>query len=331
MADMLRALTSTLQGLSVHSAPPALKLVKFKGTPQSPGDLSLSEWLEDFDNYASRYGLQGKKKAQSLLEHLAGPAKEEILCRDSTIREDGDKIKDVLKSLFGTSSTVPQLSALLHSRTQEEGESLADFSRALMRLHSRMEVAAENPEDKDALGRLRDQSLKDRFVRGARERWVQRELRRIEMAFKGKPFLEMREEVLAFFQDQETATKGNARVRELAGDAGVHAVAATPRSTETDIRSEMNELKKEFAALRSTLQGIGGSPIGQQRRDFCYNCGKRGHLSSNCRDVKRCFKCGEEGHIKYNCPQASGPTAAPANPPQSLPRHHTRLTRAVWP
>lgn len=36
----------------------------------------------------------------------------------------------------------------------------------------------------------------------------------------------------------------------------------------------------------------------------CYNCGKQGHISSNClRDKKTCFNCGKEGHVQTFCPQ----------------------------
>ena len=74
MAEMLRALTTTLQSLSVHSAQPGVKLGKFRGSPRSASDLSMNEWLEDFESYATRYELQFKAKAQALVEHLTGPA-----------------------------------------------------------------------------------------------------------------------------------------------------------------------------------------------------------------------------------------------------------------
>ena len=326
MAEMLRALTTTLQGLSVQPARPGVKLGKFRGAPRGSGDLTLNEWLEEFENYATRYELQGKNKAQALLEHLTGPAKDEILCRGSSVRDDSSKIIEVMKSLFGTPASVSQLSANLHSRTQEEGESLADYSRELMRLYSRIEDAAVNDDDKKALERLRDQTLKDRLVRGTRDKWVQRELRRIEMASKGKSFLEMREEVLAFFQDEGPSTSRNrTTVREVTeGFASVDAVTNSHSGEVQGLRAEVGELRKELASLSETLRNGSGPLRARTWQDgqelFCYNCGRRGHISPRCTDSRRCFKCGGEGHLKADCPQMTRrtrqelPDAAPPNP-----------------
>nr|2BL6_A Chain A, NUCLEOCAPSID PROTEIN P11 [Equine infectious anemia virus] len=33
----------------------------------------------------------------------------------------------------------------------------------------------------------------------------------------------------------------------------------------------------------------------------CYNCGKPGHLSSQCRAPKVCFKCKQPGHFSKQC------------------------------
>ena len=325
MAEMLQALTTTLQGLSVHQSQPGVKLGKFRGTPRNSGDPSLSEWIDDFQSYASRYGLQGKDKARALLEHLTGPAKDELLCRGTSVREDHTKIIEVLKSLFGTPSSVSQLSASFHTRTQAEGESLADYSRELMRLYARIEDAGESEDDRKALGRLKDQTLKDRFVRGAREKWAQRELRRIDMASKSKSFLEMREEVLSFFQGEETSPRRSA-IREVAEEcAPVDAVTSGAGNNDVQgLRAEVGELRKELAALCDTMKrnnGPRGRPWQEGRELFCFNCGMRGHLSLQCTDSRRCFKCRGEGHLKAECPLWAGPRNQPEmpQPPQTSP------------
>lgn len=88
MAGMMRALTSVLRGLSVQQPPPPVKLGKFQGPPTAPGELSLGEWLVEFDNYAEHYRLTGRSKAHSLVDHLAGAAKEEALCHGTEVRDD---------------------------------------------------------------------------------------------------------------------------------------------------------------------------------------------------------------------------------------------------
>ena len=89
MSEMLQTLTGVLQGLSVQKTPPPpVKLPKYKGTPQAVGDLSLQEWLDTFESFARHYNLSGSAEAQSLIDHSSGVAKEEILCRDESVRQD---------------------------------------------------------------------------------------------------------------------------------------------------------------------------------------------------------------------------------------------------
>ena len=173
-----------------------------------------------------------------------------------------------------------------------------------MRLYTQIEDAAENDDDKKALERLRDQTLKNRLVRGARDKWVQRELRRIEMAAKGKSFLDMREEVLSFSQDQESSTPRNrTTVREVTeGLASVDAVTSSPSGEVQGLRAEVGKLWKELASLSETLRNGSGQHRGRPWQDgqelFCFNCGRRGHISPRCTDSRRCFKCSGEGHLR---------------------------------
>lgn len=309
MAEMLQALTGVMQGLALRQTTPApkIKLQKFKGPPRAPGEPSLKEWLDDFAVYAKRYRLEGKDKAQALIDHLVGVVKEEVLCRDLSVREDFDQLVDVLNSLFGPAESVQSLSAEFHTRTQREGEGLADYSRVLMRLYSRMEKAASSTDERRALELLRDSSLKENFVRGVRDTGIKRELRRIEMASKGKKFLEMREEVLDLFRDQEPSTK--VKVQE--------ALVATPSTTE---RNEVRELKDDLSSLTRQVSELveavknlqrnsggqkeysGGQKEWQGRKLICYNCGEKGHHRNDCSSSRRCFSCKMPGHLKKDCP-----------------------------
>ena len=56
---------------------------------------------------------------------------------------------------------MPSFSTTFHARMQLDGESLADYSRVLMRLHSRMGKAAVTRPEEGALVLLRDIALKE--------------------------------------------------------------------------------------------------------------------------------------------------------------------------
>ena len=244
MTEMLTSLTKVLKDLTVQQTPqlPKVKQQKFKGPPKLPGDPSLKEWLDEFESYCHCYKLSGKTKAQALIDHLGGVAKEEILCRDESIKGDFDKLVEVLKSQFAPVESLQSLSASFHAYTQKDGESLADFSRNLMRLYNRMEQVAPSKEEREALQALRDTSLKEGLVRGAKEAWVRRELRRIEMAQKGKSFMDMRTEVLDFFRDQDFTRKVSAR--EVVPDPSIPVVETISCSKEAaPVNKELDELR----------------------------------------------------------------------------------------
>lgn len=83
-------------------------------------------------------------------------------------------MKKALKSRYGLKESVQPLSTELHARMQRPEETLADLSSALNS----------------------SAALKERFVTGVRGKQIQRELRRILFSAEGKPFIDMRKEVL---------------------------------------------------------------------------------------------------------------------------------------
>ncbi|KAJ8023116.1 hypothetical protein HOLleu_38204 [Holothuria leucospilota] len=158
-------------------------LPKFHENAERPGERSLREWLEDFEHIVAPLDMTDKEKARVMVEHLTGSAKEEIMCLPTGKRDSVKEIKKVLKL------------------RQEEQETLADFSRALMRLYGKMEAMSPCAEEANALKKLRDRSLKDQFASGARDAWVRRELRRISLANKDEGFEKMRQEALHLFRE----------------------------------------------------------------------------------------------------------------------------------
>nr|QFE31730.1 gag polyprotein [Equine infectious anemia virus] len=87
-----------------------------------------------------------------------------------------------------------------------------------------------------------------------------------------------------------------------------------------DIGTVRQKMALLARALQSGLAGpmkggiIGGGPL--KAKQTCYNCGKPGHLSSQCRAPKVCFKCKEPGHFSKQCRNApkNGKTGAQGKP-----------------
>ena len=64
------------------------------------------------------------------------------------------------------------LQAEFYSRTQAVGETLAEYSIALIRLHQRIEGAAPTVLERLPLAVIGDGALKHQFVVSVRDEWV---------------------------------------------------------------------------------------------------------------------------------------------------------------
>ena len=105
--------------------------------------------------------------------------------------------------MFGPRQTVTSLYAEFYSRVQSVGETLAEFSRALIRLHQRIESAAPTLAELQTVAVRGDGSLKYQFVAGVRDEWVRHELRRLMMRSADRYFIVVREEALCLMCDEE--------------------------------------------------------------------------------------------------------------------------------
>ena len=88
---------------------------------------------------------------------------------------------------------------------QSVGETLAEFSRALIRLHQRIEGAAPTVAERQALAVLADGALKHQLVVRVRAEWVRDELRRLVVRLADKPFIVVREEALRLMREEEAS------------------------------------------------------------------------------------------------------------------------------
>ena len=316
VSEMVRALTTALQGLNIQRTPPA-KLAKFRGRPSSPGEPHLKEWLEEFGSYAAHYQLAGAAKARALIDHLGGAVNDEIQCQQEDIRKDYGKIVEILQTQFARKDSLASLTQALHNRHQREGENLADFSRTLMHLHHGM-VKTASADEKAAVEKLKENTLKECFVKGAREKWVQRELRQIQLADKASSFAVMRAAALEFFEDYEPGRRPRVNEVEIivpgTQDPEIK-LAQYKRGEEPSLREELNVLKKGLADIQQALKDKEKNQATYQNKSEvkCYNCGRRGHTKAECEAPTLCNNCKGKGHMSKDCPARKNQPAASPN------------------
>ena len=180
-----------LQGVC-HAPAPTVSLPRFLGRAESPGDPTMDEWLSDFDVFVRQCGVPAGERAVVLVDYLGGCAKEEVPSHPCEVRRDFGALVSLLRRVFGPRETVTSLYAEFYSRVQSVGETLAEFSRALIRLHQRIESAAPTVAEREALAVLGDGALKHQFVVGVRNEWVRHELRRLVLWSADRPFIDVR-------------------------------------------------------------------------------------------------------------------------------------------
>ena len=128
-----------------------------------------------------------------------------MLCHPDEVCRDFEPLVSLLRRVFGPWETVTSLHAEFYSRMQSVGETLAEFSRALIRLHLRIEGAASTVAERQALAVLFDGALKHQFVVGVPDEWVRHEWQRLMLrsADIHVPFIVVREEALCLMCEAE--------------------------------------------------------------------------------------------------------------------------------
>ena len=201
---LVETLMNALQG--VGQAPtPTISLTRFFGRPGSPCDPTIDEWLADFDVFVRQCCVPERERAVVLVDYLGGCAKEEVLCHTDEVRRDFGALVSLLRRMFGPLETATSLYAEFYSRMQSEGETLAEYSRALIRLHQRIEGAAPTMAERQALAVLGDGALKHQFVVGVRDWWVRHELRWLVLRSPDRHVIVVREEALCLMCEEEAS------------------------------------------------------------------------------------------------------------------------------
>lgn len=132
---------------------------------RSRSGIGLEEWVEETQACIRARHLSNIDQAFFLFDHLEGEAREEIKYHSATDRSDPSKIISILRELYGSSDSYVSLQEAFFSRRQRSGETLQEFSLALLSLMSAIKQSApsEMPNAdvllRDQFENVRDESL----------------------------------------------------------------------------------------------------------------------------------------------------------------------------
>ena len=95
----------------------------------------------------------------------------QAMCQPEEVRRDFGALVSALRRRFGPWETVGSLRTEFYARMQSEGETLAEYSRVIIRLYQRIEGAAPTVAQRRALALIGDDALRHQFVVGVRDHW----------------------------------------------------------------------------------------------------------------------------------------------------------------
>lgn len=207
--------------------------------------LGLEEWVEEVQAFMRARHLSTADQAFFLYDHLEGEVREEIKYHPTAERSDLAKIIAVLRELYSTDSYVA-LEEAFFSRQQKEGETLQEFSLALMSLMASVKKQRAPSDMPNA-----EMLLHNQFIEYVIDGSLRRELKQLVRRQPAISLLEVRAEAIRW--EREGSPRG-ARGRShsvpsvMGLQYGVQSVppVVTPSSTyELQEVKEMLKLQQE--------------------------------------------------------------------------------------
>lgn len=255
--------------------------------------LSIGEWIEEVYACIRARHLSPADQALFIYDHLEGEARAEIKYRSPAERADPDRILLILKELYGCTKSYVSLQEDFFSRKQQDGETLQEFSHALMCLMERVvQKSPPNSFNSEVL-------LRDQFVEHVSDCSLRRELKQFVRGHPTATLIDVRTEAIRWEQE---GMPGGARGRSYSVPNAFgyqHTIPGTRSNHQgtgnSSFSSELNELKEllrnqqeQLTHLTKSLAALKEGPRIQsghgKRTVICRRCQKPGHFARECRE-----------------------------------------------
>lgn len=259
--------------------------------------IKVLEWMEEVRACMRARHLAASDQALFIFDHLEGEAKEEIKYRPSEEKTNPEKIFSVLKELYGCTQSYMTLQQAFFSRQQQEGETLHEFSLALMALMEQVKQRApDSMTNADIL-------LRDQFVEHVLDNALRRELKQFVRRQPQTTLLEVRSEAITW---EREGFPGGARGRSfslpsaygiqyrvqghsrLADQSHPQLVAQVPSpgSELSEVMKLLKQQQEQLDRLTHSVTALQDSSLhnrpSRSGPPICRRCQQPGHYARDC-------------------------------------------------
>lgn len=98
------------------------------------GTMTYYDWVDEVQNSVNFGRYKTREQAAYLYDHLEGEAHQEIKHCLKEVRRDPELLSEALKKAYGHPCSLTQAQKFFCDRKQREGESLREYSHALLSL-----------------------------------------------------------------------------------------------------------------------------------------------------------------------------------------------------
>lgn len=252
------------------------------------------EWIDEVGTYVHSFFEDDRDRVIFIKGLLERQARNELKVRLDIDSETAQTILMKMKVVFCKTTRSPaELQMTFCQRVQQSGESLQDYTTALvdlmvkLRLHSRLTY-----EDTDLM-------LKNQLETGVRSLELKRELRRINEEQPQLAFSDMKNKLELWAEKGETKQKKTSSCQKVSPDAvfeeNAEAKAQYAFKSRVDDMEKMMKTQKELIEKMADQlkQLVTQNQPSKKTADYgtepnqCSYCGKKGHFAKFCFSRKR--------------------------------------------
>ena len=310
------------------------KLRRYDGTNET-----CEEWIDEARDCIKVQQLTAKHAAHYVTSSLSGHARSELKCHPEAVRDDAEKIFDVLRFCYGVKDSSNELLRRFVTRVQRHDESIEDFSHGLVEV---MEMLKKHGDERETM-------LKEQFMENVSDLHLRHELRKQNIQKQDMTFIELRKIAVCWSRDFKLPKSADTCVASISSEKPNDGLLAKIQNDldnyKKDVTVMMNEQTKMLKSMMEshcknsdmkrvslptgnegsmhytnmnnnagTLRGQQGTITFQNRKQqqyqsknnvMCYNCRKIGHYARECMTKREmtCYRCNQPGHYARNCVQ----------------------------